>query len=197
MIKPISVTSKAMFSAYSWGDFIKFCLAILIPYYGYVGWKYYRHDFREWISSFGQKKPLPNAASEEDDDPSDLYSVRHYELDPARSAQPAQGTSPAPAAATDNPTLHPADTTTAEPDLAGVALDEDEAPAYYVPIQVETERMEERSISDVLKAAQRLSANKEGVLAPTDPNDDEAANLADVINQQQGKKALSGIAFNR
>lgn len=186
-----------MFSAYSWGDFIKFCLAILIPYYGYVGWKYYRHDFREWISTFGQKKPLLATASEENDDPSDLYSVRHYESDPTRPAQPAQATSLAPAAATDNPALQRADNTAAEPDLAGVALDEDDAPAYYVPIQVETERLEERSISDVLKAAQRLSANEEGALAPTDPNDNEAANLADVINQQQGKKALSGIAFTR
>ena len=75
-----------MFSAYSWGDFIKFILAIIIPYYAFVFWKYYRHDFREWISGQGQKaKPAPAAAAEgsddQDDDVQSRFAVSNYDDD--------------------------------------------------------------------------------------------------------------------
>ena len=196
-----------MFSQYTWGDFFLFCLALAIPYYGYVIWKYYRHDIREWLSSRGRNDAVSPATitNEEEDDASSLYSVSHYASDlpkpvPVVSQAPAPAPDPVPQGspyqalqATD----HPSDTNASEPDLNGVALDEDDAPDFHVPILVEADQLEERSLADVMKAAHRVVADEEGVLSPIDSADVEATNLADVVNQQQGKKALSGIPFNR
>ena len=197
-----------MFSQYTWGDFFKFLLAILIPYYAFVIWKYYRHDIREWISSRGQSAvPSPAlAVNEEDDDTSDLYSVSHYAPDSPQPESPVSkaSTNPTPDPVpqgspyqAQQPLNQSGESSAPEPDLTGMALDEDDAPDFHVTIPVETQQLEERSLADIMKAAHRVTADEEGVLSPIDSTDAEAVNLADVINQQQAKKALSGISFNR
>lgn len=197
-----------MFSQYSWWDFAKFCLALAIPYYAYVLWVYYRQDIREWLSSRGRNDSvaLATATQDDEDETSDLYSVNHYQPAPAKPAAEIPTT---PAIATPDPssqeTPYQAQQSTdregevaqSDPDLNGVVLDEEETPAYFVPILAEADRPEELSLAEVMKAAGRVESNEEGVLSPIDPADGEAANIAEVINQQQAKKALSGIAFNR
>lgn len=197
-----------MFSQYSWWDFAKFCLALAIPYYAYVLWVYYRQDIREWLSSRGRNDSvaLATATQDDEDETSDLYSVNHYQPAPAK---PAAEIPTKPAIATPDPssqeTPYQAQQSTdregevaqSDPDLNGVVLDEEETPAYFVTILAEADRPEELSLAEVMKAAGRVESNEEGVLSPIDPADGEAANIAEVINQQQAKKALSGIAFNR
>lgn len=197
-----------MFSQYTWGDFFTFILALAIPYYAFVIWKYYRQDIREWILSRGRNDAVSpaTATSEEDDDASDLYSVSHYASDLPQREPVISKTTAAPAPdpvpqgspyQAQQPTNQPGNTSASEPDLAGMALDEDDSPDFHVPILIEADQLEERSLADVIKAAQRVTTDEAGVLSPVDSTDVEASNLADVVNQQQAKKALSGISFNR
>lgn len=195
-----------MLSQYSWGDLIKVVLVALIIYYAYVLIKYYREDIREWISNRGSKPDTqPSTEESEEADHSELYAVNHYEPDHKEQVEPAstreatrqpdttsQGSSYQAAGS-------PVSTTTPaqEPDLKGIALDQDEPSEFNVPILAEVERPTEQSVDELISAAQRLQANEEGTLVPNDPADVVAANLAEVINQQQNRAALAGISFNR
>ena len=194
-----------MFSAYSWGDFFKFMAAILIPYYAFVIWKYYRHDIREWINNRGQQtKPASAAATDEDDsDASDLYTTRSYESHTDEdsiervTSQPVLASS---ATTDDYPAPHRTGSSTAKPvDLPeGQVLGEHPEEIFEMPLSPEIIRPKERSLSEVINAAKRVRANDQGALAATDPDDAEAAELAEVINEQNKlASVLSGVQFNR
>ena len=180
-----------MLSQYSWGDLIKVVLVALIIYYAYVLIKYYREDIREWISNRGNKpETQPSTDESEEVDHSELYAVSHYA--PVTSNQselaPAPKLTPSPIVSTSQ---------TPEPDLNGIALDEDKPSEFSMPILADVERPAEQSVAELISAAQRLQANDEGVLIPDDPTDVVAANLAEVINQQQNHSAFAGLAFTR
>jgi hypothetical protein len=99
-----------MFSQYSWWDFIKFVLALIVPYYAYVLIKYYREDIREWISNRGHTDLAPAlVAQQEEEEPqrsSSLYMVNDYSDQSQPSAnqhQPAQELSSSPKAQDEQP----------------------------------------------------------------------------------------------
>ncbi|GAB4039291.1 hypothetical protein [Spirosoma gilvum] len=189
-----------MLSQYSWGDLIKVVLVALIIYYAYVLIKYYREDIREWISSRGNKPdPQPSTDESEETDYSELYAVSHYA--PVGSKQPVEASqSELIARSSPYQSASPVPETNfqaTEPDLNGIALDQDELTVLSMPIPGDAERPAEQSVAQLISAAQRLQANDKGILIPDDPTDVVAANLAEVINQQQNRSALAGISFTR
>lgn len=196
-----------MFSAYSWGDYIKFVSVCLIVYYAFVAYKYYRHDIIEWLGNRGQK-PQPavdEPADEEDPDDGSLYTVSQYlpqkekpTTVPESRAQ-TEALTPVPA---DLPPPQPYRTTMPSAGTVELpeekVLDEDPGDVLELPLTPEIIRPKERSLSEVLNAASRVKPDEKGVLTPNDPDDAEAAELAEVINVQQGfSSALSGVSFNR
>lgn len=199
-----------MLSQYSWGDLIKVVLVALFIYYAYVLIVYYREDIREWLSNRGRKpETQPSTDESEEVDHSELYAVSHYvpvggeQL--TRVAPPEVVSKPVatpqditPNSQAPSPTLQvPALVTVPEPDLNGLALDQDEPSEFSMPILADVERPAEQSVAELISAAQRVQTNDEGVVIPNDPGDVVAANLADVINQQQNRSALDGISFTR
>lgn len=194
-----------MLSQYSWGDLIKVVLVALIIYYAYVLIKYYREDIREWISNRGHKPDTqPSTDESEEADHSELYAVSHYAPVTAHQSEPVDAPTVAPEPERNSqarPYQAPSPTVSTaqapEPDLTGIALDEDESSEFSKPILADVERPAEQSVAELISAAQRLQANDEGVLIPDDPTDVVAANLAEVINQQQNHSAFAGLAFTR
>lgn len=194
-----------MLSQYSWGDLIKVVLVALIIYYAYVLIKYYREDIREWISNRGNKpETQPSTVESEEADHSELYAVSHYAPVTGNQSEPAPvpNVIPEPELSSQGRTYQAPSPTVSmgqgpEPDLNGIALDEDEPSEFSMPILAEVERPTEQSVAELISAAQRLQANDEGVLIPDDPTDVVAANLAEVINQQQNHSAFAGLAFTR
>lgn len=194
-----------MLSQYSWGDLIKVVLVALIIYYAYVLIKYYREDIREWISNRGNKpETQPSTDESEEADHSELYAVSHYApvTDHKFEPAPAPKVTPEPEHMSQGRTYQTPSPTVStspapEPDLNGIALDQDEPSEFSMPILGDVERPAEQSVAELISAAQRLQANDEGVLIPDDPTDVVAANLAEVINQQQNHSAFAGLAFTR
>lgn len=190
-----------MFSQYSWWDFIKVALLVLAVYYAYVLWVYYRQDIREWIRNRGEKpdaKPV-SAESEEEEDNSSLYGVRHY----APESVPPQ-TTDLNEHEVDSVNQNLADSErngTHEPDLNGIALNQEQAIGeetdFSIPILAEIEQPTEESLEKLMDAAQRVQVDDQGQLTPNDPLDQSATTLAEVINQQRNSAALADIKFNR
>lgn len=194
-----------MLSQYSWGDFIKVVLVVLFVYYAYVLWAYYRQDIWDWFTNRSAKPDLQAAVAEvEEEDLSSYIQVSTY-ADPAPARFQATAEQPTfkadapsdPAAQSGvNQAATPADDAST-PDLDGVAIDDDTSTDFAMPIVADADRPAEQSVAMLIDAAQRLETNADGALAPTEPADQVAAQLADVINQQQGRLALAGISFNR
>ena len=189
-----------MFSQYSWWDFINVALFALAVYYAYVLWVYYRQDIREWIRNRGERpdtKPV-SAETEEEEDNSSLYGVRHYA--PESVPQPTDLNDHEADFVNQNQADFERDGTP-EPDLNGIALNQEQAvgeeTGFSIPILAETERPTEESLDKLMDAAQRVLVDDQGQLIPNDPSDQSAATLAEVINQQRNSAALADIKFNR
>ncbi len=188
-----------MFSAYSWGDFFKFILAIVIPYYAFVIWKYYRYDIRNWYNNRGQKdKPAPSAAPEgnEDEDEDELITSNYYKVNTYSSAQsqPVGNSqeSQRPDPQQNNQQGSPvADLPDAE------VINEDQPNGFELPILVEGYRPQEQSVDELMETAKGLVVDQEGAVAPKDPADKKAAKLAVAINEQQGNRVFGDMPFSR
>jgi hypothetical protein len=188
-----------MFSAYSWGDFFKVVIAILIPYYAFVIWKYYRHDIRDWYNNRGQKdKPTPSLApdgnEDEDDDKSvasNYYKVNSYsstQSQPVASNQESQRPDPQPTNRQGSPVADLAD---------AEVVNEDQPSGFELPILVEGYRPQEQSVDELIETAKGLVVDQEGVVTPKDPADKKAARLAAAVNKQQGNRVFGDMPFSR
>lgn len=88
-----------MFSDYSWWDFIKVALCLIVPYYLFVAWKYYREDIQDWLWNRGKKEGSPVAVATEtptenaDELTKGLFAVQTYE--PLPTTTGAGGSAPA------------------------------------------------------------------------------------------------------
>ena len=201
-----------MLSQYSWWDLTKTILVALFVYYAYVLWTYYREDIREWINNRGRKSNLqPEAVgATEEEDTESLYTVSQYipvarqESAPATTAQTSSSgpvaapSIPAPVATSENnqPVPDPDDP---ELSLSGPVLSEDNNTEsnFSLTINANYERPQEQRLADVLSAAGRLQTNDDGSFVASDPADKKAQNLAQALNQQQGRGALAGFPFTR
>ncbi|WP_461129697.1 hypothetical protein [Spirosoma aerophilum] len=180
-----------------------------VCYYAFVLWKYYREDIRERISNRGEKsKPAASEVNDDDEEEeledTGLYAVRTYS-DPniesylAESDQVASPTK-------STPYQTPAEVTKTTPEQVyqevdipeGVIVHDEEESVFGLALPVETIRPAERSLADVINAAQRVTPDEQGSIAPNDPSDVEAAEVATIINAQRGKSSLlDGVKFNR
>lgn len=212
-----------MFSAYSWGDFIKFVIACLIPYYAFVLWKYYRHDFFDWLNNRGQK-PQPVAAvatedyDEEQDDVQSRFAVSNYDDGPQSQAQfspPPAPSVPAPQRI-EKPVAAdwlPADVVPAEQivsesgsgidldqpgvDMSGPDINQQPEETLGLPLALRSENPEELLLDDVMTAAKRIKPDENGRLVPVEANDPAASRLAAQINNQQGIEEFADMGFTR
>jgi len=188
-----------MFSQYSWWDFIKFVLALAIPYYAYVLIKYYREDIQEWISNRGQPSlvPVGPEIDEEEEHSPSLFSVKDY-------SKPAEPDSaqwlPSPSPGSQPSARQPAQTINEplqdEIVLQGPAVDAQPETGFAIPVVMTADNVSEQSIDEVISAAGRLTADQQGRVVPLDADDKPAAKIADIINQQNGHP-LDNFAFNR
>jgi hypothetical protein len=187
-----SVIAKKMLSQYSWGDFFKFILVLAIPYYAYVIIKYYREDIREWLSNRGQS-PAPVASdSTSDDDDQPLFATTSYAA-PVHAATPATSVVAAPSVSEPRPQ-------SAQFGAGPVITQDDEdddISGFDLSSVGEITRPGEQSLTEVVKTANRLVVDDQGAVTPADQEDQAAVKLANVINQQRGKAALTGFNFNR
>lgn len=190
-----------MFSQYSWGDFIKFCLALVIPYYAFVAWKFYRDDIREWISSRGQKNQ-PTLTDEEEEqeegDPGKYYTVNSYSGTQTPPAIPtAESTRPAAQSGKQPPSVD-SGRESAPAELAQTALVADNQPSgFELPILVEGYRPQEVPIDQILETAKGLVVDERGEVTAKDPADKKASKLASALNEQQGNRVFGDMSFNR
>jgi hypothetical protein len=140
-----------MFSQYSWWDFVKFVLALAVPYYAYVLIKYYREDIREWISNRGHTDltPATVAQQEEEDEPSpSRFMVNDYSDQPQPTAsqhQPAQALSSSSKAQAEQPARFIDEEDLDEFELQGPDVD-DQPEHFGVPLLIQTENLQEQSI---------------------------------------------------
>ncbi|GAA4419384.1 hypothetical protein GCM10023187_53650 [Nibrella viscosa] len=194
-----------MLSQYSWWDFVKFILLLALPYYGYVLWKYYRQDIREWLTN--RKQPTSPAQavtdSDEEEGSRSLYPVTGYSDEaPAE----ADGSTPA-AGATDQPVQgapsqagqahrQEAWTESEDIDMSGPAVAGTED-IFGLPMAVAGENPQEQSVDELISAAQRLTTNEQGGLSPVNPEDKPAARIAKVLNNQLGLDILGDMPFKR
>lgn len=192
-----------MLSQYSWWDFIKFVLALAIPYYAYVLWVYYREDIRDWWRNRSQPDSSPQiqeAEAEESLDP--LFSVNDYsnssEL-PSSTDRLDQDTGVGEEEPED---LLPAtdhqgeDRSQQEVELDGPDLGQQPQELFGLPIVMASENLQEMTIGAIRSATERIAAGKDGRMKPAKKGDIPAARIADIINQQRGNP-LDDIAFNR
>lgn len=188
-----------MFSQYSWWDFVKFALALAIPYYAYVLIKYYREDIREWISNRGQKDPAPTADQVEEDEEepsSSRFTVNDYSDEPTSvSQQPQSAEWLASPASAEKPLQFDDPEDQAEYELQGPDV-KDQPEHFGMPVLIHTENLQEQSIDEVRSAAERLTKDEQGRVAPINANDKPAARIAEIINQQQDHP-LDNFAFTR
>lgn len=203
-----------MLSQYSWWDFFKVIGIGLIIYYAYVGWAYYREDIREWFSSRGQPAPaaVTQDTDEDEPDPGSIFMVKDYSK-PVRqqtetaapvptppiipSPTPPAAPSPAPQP---NPVAEQAEESKVndeEVDLAGPAVSDQPVVAFGLPIADEPQSFAEQSVDDIISAAGRLAIDEQGVLSPIDDDDQPAAKVAAVINNQQGRTVFADFSFTR
>lgn len=200
-----------MFSQYSWWDFINVVLALVVPYYGYVLWTYYREDIREWISNRGQRQPTGTAtagsAKEEDKTGSTLFAVNDYR-DPkpvADTNSQVNGQHPMgewlPEPVVPLPAADPVrlaqrqQNESGQTQLQGPAVGEETETVGFA-LLMQRENPEERSVDKLEEIAQRLTEGEPGLVKPIDSTDQPAARLADIINQQR-VNPLSDVAFTR
>ncbi len=190
-----------MLSQYSWGDFFKVTIPLIALYYVWVGWKYYREDIREWISNGGKpSQPIaaPADPGSNDDDSDDVYVTRSYgtALAANQENKEQQGKSE-PVEATHSAQPLP-DAELAPAVIAqGPAAVDAESTGFDIEIDGQPQHLGEQSLAIIQHTAQRLQTNEEGVVHPVDATDADAVKLADIINQQQGRQALSGLNFQR
>lgn len=185
-----------MFSQYTWWDFAKFCLALAIPYYAYVIWKYYRQDIREWISSRGED-PHPQTTAvddeEEDTNAQPLYRVNTYGNPTTKPAvvSPQTQTAAKPNAGTLNQS-------TGEADLSdGYVLTNEDVTGMDLAFVADVEIHQERSLDEILDAAKGLTVDDKGVVTPVDSSDEKAGRLAQIVNSQQGNVVFADMPFKR
>ena len=196
-----------MFSQYSWWDFIKFVLALVIPYYAYVLWTYYWEDIREWISNRSQSESTPVTQQAEVDDEElehSMFTVNDYSNDdrsgsvvnrPKPATQAAEWL-PTPATATPAPVAQPyQEPEYEELELQGAAVEE-QPERFALPVGMEAENPQEQSIDELRSAAERITTDEQGRVSPIDTDDKPAARIAEIINQQQGHP-LADFAFTR
>lgn len=193
-----------MLSQYSWWDFAKFCLALLIPYYAFVIIKYYREDIRDWISNRGQREqPATSVDEEEDEEVPSFLVTTDYRDQPAPPVAPSAVHSsavnqsyPASAPAGRQPLPVDVQADQAEPDMSGPGVDDQDEASFTMPILMEADNADEQSVDEFISAAQRVARDQSGVVTPVDTADKPAARIADIINSQQGNP-LADYAFNR
>jgi hypothetical protein len=193
-----------MFSQYSWWDFIKFILILAVPYYAFVLWKYYQEDIRKLISNRGKTPQAASAESSDEDEEevedTDLYSVKTYSDAVAdTNVEPEQ--KPQPSTLPSNKTAEERQSVYQRHDVdipEGVLVNDDSANTFEMAIVAEVVRPTERSLSEVINAARRVTADQTGALSANDPNDTDASEVATLINEQKGfNSLLSGVSFNR
>ncbi|GAA4459234.1 hypothetical protein GCM10023189_32580 [Nibrella saemangeumensis] len=192
-----------MLSQYSWWDFVKVILLVAVPYYGYVLWKYYRQDIREWLTN--RQRPVPPAESIGDGDDQGLYPVNDYTDDEALEPEASSAT----AATSSQPLQESLSQTSQTPDQWNNAWTESEevdisGPAvattddiFGLPVAVAGENLQEQSVDEIISAAQRLTTNDQGALSPAHPDDKPAARIAKVLNNQLGHDILGDMPFKR
>lgn len=191
-----------MFNQLTWWDFIKYTLALAVLYYAYVLFKYYREDAREWFSRRGQPETNPTAeqAEEEEEEPGSRFVVNDYSDEdpiPSTSGQPQRSVQSAewlPESVAPARTTYP-ESDDDDPELQGPGVKQENNP-FGFPIMMQAENPTEQSIDDVRRAAERLTADEQGLVRPLDPEDKPAAKLAEVINQQKSNP-LDSFAFTR
>jgi hypothetical protein len=184
-----SVIAKKMLSQYSWGDFFKFILVLAIPYYAYVIIKYYREDIREWLSNRGQSPAPVSSDSTSDDDDQPLFATTSYA---ASAHAPAAETSMVAA-----PPLSETQPQSAQFSAGPVITQDDDISGFDLSGVGEITRPGEQSLTEVVETANRLVVDDQGAVTPADQEDQAAVKLANIINQQRGKAALTGFNFNR
>ena len=177
-----------MFSQYSWGDFIKFVVALAIPYYAFVAWKYYREDIRDWISNRGQNKtPEPAVEEEEDEDDSALFPVNHYDSLQSVSSpnqvtteaklKPGEWLPPVESKVPDQPSNLPfpaAEPLQQDVEIQGPAVTDQTDEHFGVPVLIEVDNPQELSLDVIISAAGRIAPDEKGVLEAVDASDDQA-----------------------
>lgn len=204
-----------MFSQYSWGDFFKFALVLVVPYYIFVAWKYYREDIRDWFANRGQTNSTQAVTEEESNDlDDDVFTVSHYDSDlstvPAVTAphtteaklKPGEWL-PAPANDGITPELKkplPAPFTEESQEaveIQGPAVNDEADDSFSMPVLVQAENTQELSLDAIISAAGRIAPDEAGVMEAVDATDEQAVRIANVFNHQLGKEAFAGFAFNR
>jgi hypothetical protein len=168
-----------MFSHYSWWDFAKFVLVLLVPYYAFVAWKYYREDIREWFGGRGEANPSPaeEGISEEEEPSSSLFEIKDYS-ESAKNQQPFSQVEEA-------------------VELSGPVVAEQPAETFNLPLGAQPQNLAELSVDEAIGAAHRIQTDESGAAQPVDANDAPARRLAAAINNQQGRDAFAGFQFNR
>lgn len=199
-----------MLSQYTWWDFIKVVGTGLVLYYAYVAWAYYREDIRDWISNRGKPQPAPVAKAEEPDedtDDSSLYSVSNYAG--AATQAPSQATSINPEPVEDQPEEEPeplpapveaqGDSKDNEAVVAEEVIpDSEKVLVFDMALQIDPIKPTERSLINVMRAAQGLQIDEQGRLLADEQAGGDTKELADTINEQKGfGSVLSGVNFNR
>ncbi len=184
-----------MFSQYSWWDFVKFVLVLVVPYYAFVLWKYYRQDVVEWFRSRGE---TPAASTqdqpeeEEEEEDRSLYTAVNYSS--KENTAPVKS-EPVPSLNGDQPYGQTQTKSNAEVDIAeGIVVDQSTGFDLQLPVNIE--RPEEHSVDEVIETASQLLAKEDGTVSAQDPANEKAAKLAAVINRQRST-LVDGIPFTR
>lgn len=191
-----------MLSQYSWWDFAKVTGTILVIYYAYVLWAYYREDIREWISNRGNgARPTPDVDPQHDDDQIDssiLYSAKIYNHSSGQQVlgQDAQQSGVKAEQSTDKPDDQPRQSSYVELGDAPV-LSDSQPSDFELAIGGEVIRPDEVSLAELQQTAKGLVENESGIITAINPDDKKATSLAEAINQQRGATVFGDMQFNR
>ncbi|UHG94692.1 hypothetical protein [Spirosoma oryzicola] len=186
-----------MFSQYSWWDFVKFALVLIVPYYAFVLWKYYRQDIVEWFRSRGETptastQDQPQEEEEEEVEDRSLYTAVNYS---SKQDTTSRQSEPLPSLSDDQPYGRTKTQSDSEVDIAeGIVVDQSTGFDLQLPVNVE--RPEEHSVDEVIETAKGLLAKEDGTVSAQDQANEKAAKLAAVINRQRST-LVDGIPFTR